>query len=215
MFTGLIEDVGTLATCKRTGDSAKLSIRTKLPIVQFAIGDSVAVNGACLTVESMEDAGILHFHTLAETLDKTNLGQLPMNSQVNLERAMRLDARLGGHLVAGHVDAVSQVRAITNEHSDYVITVDLPETMAPFVIPKGSIAINGISLTIANLAIDYFTLHIIPHTWAATNLKTLRTGDFVNLEADMIGKYVLRNQQLLAGTANPVDMDKLMESGFC
>lgn len=213
MFTGLIEDVGTLVARERGGESAKFAIATNLPIAEFAIGESVAVNGACLTVESKAESGLLHFHTLAETLSRTNLGDIPLNSAVNLERAMRLDGRLGGHLVSGHVDAVARVVSVAMQRGDFVLTVSLPENLAPLAIPKGSIAVNGVSLTIASLAKDRFTVHIIPHTWGATNLKDLTSGGAVNLEADLIGKYVLRHQELIAGVSS-VTMDSLRDSGF-
>jgi riboflavin synthase len=213
MFTGLIEDVGTLVAREQIGESAKFAISTKLPIAEFAIGDSVAVNGACLTVESKDESGVLHFHTLSETLDRTNLGEIPLNSGVNLERAMRLDGRLGGHLVSGHVDAMAKVLSVTREKNDYVVTVSLPEAMAPLTIPKGSIALNGVSLTIANLATNRFSVHVIPHTWKETNLASMKTGDPVNLEADLIGKYILRHQELIAG-GNSVTMESLRDSGF-
>jgi riboflavin synthase len=213
MFTGLIEDVGTLVAREQSGESAKFAISTKLPIAEFAIGDSVAVNGACLTIESKDESGVLHFHTLSETLNRTNLGEIPLNSVVNLERAMRLDGRLGGHLVSGHVDAMAKVLSVTREKDDYVVTVSLPEAMAPLTIPKGSIAVNGVSLTIANLAADRFSVHVIPHTWKETNLASMKTGDPVNLEADLIGKYILRHQELIAG-GNSVTMESLRDSGF-
>jgi len=214
MFTGLIEDVGTLVGRRETGKAGKLLVRTALPTAEIALGDSLAVNGACLTVEAFGGAGELEFHTLSETLRRTNLGELPLGAAVNLERALRLGGRLGGHLVQGHVDATAAIRDIRLGEDDTVVTIELPVAIAHLAIPKGSIAVNGVSLTIATLAIDSFTVHIIPHTWRATSLATAKPGERVNLEADLLGKYVLRQQQVLAATSSPISLDTLREAGF-
>lgn len=214
MFTGLIEDVGTLIQRSETGKDGKLSIKTRLPVREIAIGDSIAVNGACLTVEEKQSDGLLNFHTLSETLKRTNLGVIPIGSAVNLERAMQLGARLGGHLVQGHVDATAEVLAITQSAADIAVSISLPESLAHLVIAKGSIAINGISLTIAHLADNQFTVHIIPHTWEMTNLRDAQAGAPVNLEADMIGKYVLRQKDVKVPAPPNVTMDDLRDAGW-
>jgi riboflavin synthase len=216
MFTGLIEDVGQLVACTRTGKAAKLTVRTALPVDTIAVGDSIAVNGACLTVESAAPAeNMLAFHTLTETLAKTNLGQVKRGGGLNLERALRLGDRLGGHLVSGHVDQVVPIRAIGRAGDDIALELPVPDALRLLVIPKGSIAVNGISLTIADLREDALTIHVIPHTWENTNLKRARTGDPVNIEADMIGKYILRAQSAApAAAASGVTWDSLAEAGF-
>ena len=214
MFTGLIEDVGELAARTPQGKAAKLEIRTALPIADIEVGESIAVNGACLTVEQVQaEAGTLVFHSLRETLRRTNLATVAVGSPVNLERAMRLGDRLGGHLVLGHVDATASIAAVERLEDDYVVTIGLPEELHPLVIPKGSIAVDGISLTIAHLADDAFTVHIIPHTWDATNLQAAKPNSVVNLEADMVGKYILRSQQAPGGPGG-VSMQDLQNAGF-
>ena len=211
MFTGLIEDVGELAGRSPLGNAAKLAVRTALPAREIKVGDSIAVNGACLTVESVV-AGMVCFHTLNETLNRTNLGAVPIGGKVNLERALCLGDRLGGHLVSGHIDRTAAVRRVGHAGEDIVLTVELPESLRALVIPKGSIAVNGVSLTIAELTEGSFSVRIIPHTWQATNLPQLTSGSPVNLEADLIGKYVLRGRGLAAGSG--LDLDDLRRAGF-
>lgn len=214
MFTGLIEDVGILVSRTETGRDGKLAVKTALPSAEIAVGESVAVNGACLTVEAVGPGGTLEFHTLSETLRRTNLGAIPLGGPVNLERAMQIGGRLGGHLVQGHVDATADVLSIAESADDIVVTVSLPESLAHLIIPKGSIAIDGISLTVADLAKDRFTVHIIPHTWDSTSLRRAKPGDRVNLEADMIGKYVLRQKQVPGTAETTVTMDDLSRAGW-
>ena len=214
MFTGLIENVGLLNRRSRLGKAGKLEISTGLPLHDINIGDSIAVNGACLTVETIRHAeSTLVFHTLAETLDRTNLGRCPLGSSVNLERALAAGARLGGHFVQGHVDATAPITAVDQSRDDIVITVGLPETLQSLLIPKGSIAINGISLTVSALMKEVFQVSIIPHTWQETNLVDASPGDPVNLEADMIGKYVVRQLEL-GRPAPTVGYDTLRNAGF-
>ncbi len=214
MFTGLIEQIGELISRNRQGNAGKLTIKTHLPLAEFACGDSVAVNGACLTVEEMQfGQHYLVFHTLSETLDRTNLGSLKPGSAVNLERALKMGARLGGHLVSGHVDATAEISNIQKRRDDIVLTVQMPQKLKPLIIAKGSIAIDGISLTIADLSAVSFSVHIIPHTWQATNMARREKGDMVNLEADMIGKYIWHQHQL-ASAPPPLSMTSLESAGF-
>jgi len=214
MFTGLIEDVGRLAGRARTGAAGKLIVETALPLDEVRLGDSIAVSGACLTVSRILPARrALEFHTLAETLDRTNLGTRPVGSLVNLERALRVGDRLGGHLVQGHVDVAAPVLGIGRSGDDLSLRIQLPETLAKLVIPKGSIAVEGISLTVARLDSGTFECRIIPHTWKATNLAAFRAGDLVNLEADMVGKYILRQSDEPA-TRDEVTPETLRNAGF-
>jgi riboflavin synthase len=213
MFTGLIEDVGTLARRSPQGGAARLEVQTRLPLAEVRVGDSIAVNGACLTVErATAGTGRLVFHTLAETLARTNLGGLAAGARVNLERALRLGDRLGGHLVSGHVDATAEVVSVGRAGDDWAVTVALPADLRALVVMKGSIAVDGISLTIARLAAETFTVHIIPHTWAGTNLAEARPGTRVNLEADLIGKYILRRQEVEQGGG--LSAARLRDAGF-
>jgi riboflavin synthase len=212
MFTGLVESLGTVSSLSLAGKSGRLAVKTSLPLKEIAIGDSIAVNGACLTVAE-KSKGTLFFDVLNETLKRTTLGASRAGAVVNLERALRFGDRLGGHLVSGHIDGTAPVSGIKKEAGgDIRLTIRLPAALKPLLIPKGSIAVNGISLTIAELGHDSFTVCIIPHTWEATNLSCYQTGDKVNLESDMLGKYILRWQSLQ--DKGGVSMDDLAKAGF-
>ena len=214
MFTGLIEDVGRFVACRRgTGDAA-LEVATALPLAEVRVGDSMAVNGVCLTVEQvMPESGRLWFHVLEETLTRTNLGALPPGAAVNLERALRLGDRLGGHLVSGHVDLTAALLAVTRVGADRVLRIELPAALAPLVVPKGSVAVDGVSLTIAKLDAGFFEVCLIPHSWSVTALKARRAGDRVNLEGDLMGKFVLRQREL-AASGGHLRWDDLAGAGF-
>ena len=213
MFTGLIEDVATVLELTRREKTARLRVQTSLPTAEIRLGDSVAVNGACLTVESYTGNQLV-FHCLGETLARTNLNTVVAGDPVNLERALRLGDRLGGHLVSGHIDATAAILDLGKREADIVLRLAMPAALRALVVPKGSIAVNGISLTIAEVGHADFALHIIPHTWNATNLQTARKGDLVNLEGDMIGKFVLRREQVQRESTGGVGMDDLSEAGF-
>jgi riboflavin synthase len=212
MFTGLVESLGTVVSLTVHGKAGRLAVSTSLPLQEIAIGDSIAINGACLTVAE-KSPGALVFDVLNEPLKRTTLGASQPGSLVNLERALRLGDRLGGHLVSGHVDGTAPISAITKDAGgDIRLGIKLPAALKPLLIPKGSIAINGISLTIADLKHDSFTVCLIPHTWEATNLRCCNVGDPVNLETDMLGKYILRWQSLQG--KDGVSMDDLAKAGF-
>ena len=214
MFTGLVETTGTLAGMTRTGKSAELLVRCGLPVAELVRGESIAVNGVCLTLTGCVKGG-LSFHALSETLNRSNLGT-SVGRKVNLERALRLGDRLGGHLVSGHIDCRAEVLDIGRVEDDYELRVALPSDVAGQVVMKGSVAVNGVSLTIASLSRSDFTVRIIPHTWAETNLSDLQPGDVVNLETDMLGKFVLRQLEL-KGDGNGgggVTMETLFKAGF-
>jgi len=199
MFTGLVEDVGTVIRADRRSDALVLTVRpARLPVAELAIGDSVCHDGVCLTVT---ERGGDSYQTLAgaETLARTTLGQLRAGSKVNLERALRAGDRLGGHMVAGHVDGVGEVTARRDAGANIVYTVRAPQGLLRYVVEKGSIAIDGISLTVNRVdppGGETFDVAIIPHTAAATTLTDRRAGHKVNLEVDVIGKYV---ERLLGG----------------
>jgi riboflavin synthase len=192
MFTGLVEEVGTVV--ERTGP--RLVVAASRVLEDSGLGASVAVNGACLTVVEM-GGGRLRFDVGPETLARTALGDLAAGDRVNLERPMRLGGLVGGHLVQGHVDGVGTVAALTREADTARLTIEWPgEALAPLLIPQGSVAVDGVSLTVARLNARDFEIMIIPHTLAATTLGGLARGKRVNLEMDMIGKYVQRVLQL-------------------
>jgi riboflavin synthase len=190
MFTGLVEATGTVVALAERGEQARLTLEAPFA-AEVALGDSVAVNGCCLTLAEAGD-GVLHFDLLKQTLAVTSLGGLQAGSLVNLERAMRVGDRFGGHFVLGHVDATGEITAITPVGQDHRIDVRLPAALLPLCIDKGSLAVDGISLTIAALAGDTATFWITPHTWAHTHLRATAPGARVNLEADMLAKHVAR-----------------------
>lgn len=213
MFTGLVETTGVLADMARTGKSAELVVRCDLPVKELEIGESIAVNGVCLTLTGCSKGG-LSFHALSETLNRSNLGA-SVGRKVNLERALRLGDRLGGHLVSGHIDCCAEVLDIGRVEDDVELRVALPAAVAGQVVMKGSIAVNGVSLTIASLSREDFTVRIIPHTWSETNLSDLRAGEPVNLETDMLGKFVLRQLELKGEDGGGgVTMEMLLKAGF-
>jgi riboflavin synthase len=190
MFTGLIEATGTIAAIRPEGAGSRLQVETSLA-AGLAEGDSIAVNGVCLTVVA-RSAGHFEADLSPETLRVTTLGGATAGRIVNLERPLAATDRLGGHFVLGHVDATGSVRGLENAGDCFWLEAQVPDTLAPYLIPKGSIAIDGISLTIATLLDDGVRVQIVPFTWSRTTLSSARVGDALNLEADVIGKYVAR-----------------------
>jgi riboflavin synthase len=190
MFTGLVESIGRVRSLDRRGDAARLTLETPLAAA-LSLGESLAVNGCCLTVTST-DGDSACFDLLGETLARTNLGGLAPGARVNLERALRADGRFGGHFVQGHIDTTTEVLSAETKGEDLNLIIALPEAGARYLIEKGSIAVNGVSLTVASLGEDRFGLWIIPHTLQETNLGDLRAGSPVNLEYDMLAKYAER-----------------------
>ena len=201
MFTGLIEIIGVVSEVARTSSGVTLSIRTPLGS-QLRQGESVSVNGVCLTATTCSESE-WSADIGPETARVTTLGSLVPGQRVNLERSMRADGRFGGHFVQGHADGMGVVDAIRPDGESYWIAVRIPPELEPFLILKGSIAIDGVSLTIARLERGLLDVMIIPFTWAHTTLSSLRTGDRVNLECDMVGKYVARSMELAARSGFP------------
>ena len=194
MFTGIVEAVGTLAEVKGAGGASRVRIQTPLSAT-MKVGDSIAVNGVCLTVILIDGENLLA-DIGPETARVTTLGTLQRGQEVNLERPLKADGRLDGHFVLGHVDGIGVIEEIRAEAESRWVTVGFPSTLAPFLIRKGSIAVDGISLTVAGLGEKQFDVQVIPFTWTHTSLKGLRKGDKVNLECDMIGKYLIRSLEL-------------------
>ncbi len=189
MFTGLIEDVGSIAALRLSRGSAVMTVRTKLPLRGMAMGASVAVNGACLTVVKKSS----HAFTVdvsPETLACTSLGTLKAGSRVNLEQPMRLNERLGGHLVTGHVDGVGTIVSMAKQGEFTIFSFRVTKELGRLLVPKGSVAVDGISLTVNHCRRGCFSVAIIPFTLEHTNLQGRRVGDKVNIETDLIGKYV-------------------------
>jgi riboflavin synthase len=191
MFTGLVEECGEIVALESDETGARLTVRAGVVNADAQLGDSIAVNGCCLTVAARE-GDTLRFDLLAETLARTNLGRLSPGSRVNLERALAAGARLGGHFVQGHIDGTAEVLAFEPVGADHRLEVALPAEFARYVAFKGSIAIDGMSLTVAEVRDASFVVWIIPHTLAKTNLSARRRGDIVNLEFDLLAKYVER-----------------------
>ncbi|MBI4698332.1 MAG: riboflavin synthase [Nitrospirae bacterium] len=212
MFTGLIESTGSVSSIKRTGGGLRVSVRTEPagPAIELQIGDSIAINGVCLT--AVENSRGIVFDVSPETLRNTNLGELKINDKVNIERALRLSDRLGGHLVTGHVDGVGVIAGKKKEGEYTFYTFEASPEVLKYTVIKGSIAVDGISLTVINVDDHSFSVAIIPHTLTATNIGGKGIGDRVNLEVDIIGKYVEKF------VSNKNNDDKLMtllrEKGF-
>ena len=194
MFTGLVEAVGELIERKPTSGGYRVRVASPLA-EELSPGDSVAVNGVCLTV-ILAEKGEIHADVGPETIRVTTLATLPSGVPVNLERPLRADSRFGGHFVQGHVDAIGHVAERRPEAEFEWLTVGFPAALAPYFVRKGSVAVDGISLTIAGLGTDRFDVQIVPYTLAHTNLGSLGVGDGVNLECDMVGKYVARAAEL-------------------
>lgn len=191
MFTGIIEELGYVSELIRHDEGAKISIATSVVTEDTRDGDSIAVNGVCLTALNVRADGF-DADVSEETLRRSTLGGLAVGSRVNLERALTLSARLGGHMVQGHVDGRGTFIAAIQEGDFYTVRIGYPADLGRYMVHKGSVTVEGISLTIAELTGDHFDLAIIPKTWEVTNLSVLKPGDAVNLEVDVIAKYVER-----------------------
>ncbi len=217
MFTGIVEETGTIRTIRRGAASSVLSIAGEVILSDLRIGDSVAVNGVCLTATSVDSGGFTA-DVMHETLRRSSLGALAAGSRVNLERAMAANGRFGGHIVSGHIDGTGTVRAIRRDDNAVWYTVAAPGSLLRYVVEKGSITIDGISLTVAAVTEGDFSVSVIPHTAAVTTLSERRIGDAVNLETDIIGKYV---EKLLRSEPEPdrpqgggLTMEFLAQNGF-
>lgn len=215
MFTGIVEEVGKIKKIERNTVSAKLSIEADKVIQEVKEGDSIAVNGICLTVTSFTKnsftADVMH-----ETMNRTTLGKLKENSPVNLERALSVMGRFGGHMVSGHIDGRGKIVGIEKDDNAVLFTIETTEKILRYIVEKGSIAINGISLTVARVDRKNFTVSVIPHTLRVTSLGSFQKGDEVNLENDIVGKYI----EKLLGLSCPekkestLTMDFLIKNGF-
>lgn len=194
MFTGIVEAIGTLTEVKGTGSGFRVRIQTALS-ADMKVGDSLAVNGVCLTA-ILIDGDIVHADVGPETSRVTTLGTMQRGQEVNLERPLRTDGRFDGHFVMGHVDGVGTIDEIRSEGESRWLTIGFPTPLAPLFVRKGSVAVDGISLTVAGLGERQFDVMVVPFTWGATTLKAARKGDKVNLECDLIGKYVARAMEL-------------------
>jgi len=191
MFTGLIEDTGKVSSLIKKGEAGVLTVETALVTSEIAIGDSVAVNGACLTVTAKGEH-TLSFDVSPESISRTLIGRLSSGSRVNLERALKLGDRMGGHIVSGHVDCTGQLIRSENRSGNYQLQFTISAEQARYLVEKGSVTVDGVSLTVNSVTQNSFSVNIIPHTFSATTLEQLKIGDRVNIETDIIGKYVER-----------------------
>lgn len=214
MFTGLIEDLGTLREIHTGADQAVLTVGSALPMADLTIGESIAINGVCLTVTRFA-VGAFCADISPETLACTTLGRLDPGARVNLERALRLSDRLGGHLVTGHVDGLARIVERRQEGNAWRFRFQCDAALCGQLVDKGSVAVDGISLTVNQVKGDSFTLAVIPHTLAMTTLQERKVGDEVNIETDLIGKYVARFlSQDSRGKQPGVTMETLAKHGF-
>jgi riboflavin synthase len=200
MFTGLIEEKGKLINKIKTGDGLRLVLTAKKVFDDLNIGSSISVNGVCLTVVELNKDSFA-VDTIEETLKKTNLGQLNVNDFVNLERPLKADARLGGHFVLGHVDTTGIVESVQELSNSHFMTISFPKNFQQYLIYVGSVAIDGVSMTVAEVTDNTFSIGIIPHTWIETVFSNKKPGDSVNLEFDVLGKYV---EKIMEGKADNI-----------
>lgn len=216
MFTGIIEEIGEIVSIKKGAQSAVITIRANKIMEDIHLGDSIAMNGVCLTVTSFDQHSYC-VDVMHETLNRTNLGQLKGGSKVNLERAMAADGRFGGHIVAGHVDGPGTIVSMTKDDNAVWVTVETDRSVLKYIVNKGSITIDGISLTVADVTDKTFSVSMIPHTKDHTTLLDKKPGDTVNLETDMVGKYVeklLKFQEEDQKPSSNITVDFLREHGF-
>ncbi len=213
MFTGLIGWVGRLESISTTGEQVRLRVDARGWGVEPATGDSIAVQGVCLTLVGSAD-GRLNFDVLRRTLEVTALSRKQPGAALNLEVALRMGDFLGGHFVSGHVDGVARVKNWRQDGSDRILTLAPASDLLAQIVPKASVAVDGVSLTVSDLSKDEFQVRIIPHTWKHTSLHELRAGDDANLETDMLGKYARSSGSADSANAKPLDMQRLIDAGF-
>ncbi len=202
MFTGLVEECGRVVETIIEGRSARLTVHCDIVSQGAKLGDSISVNGCCLTIVQMENVE-LTFDAVPETLFRTNLGALLANDRVNLERPLLVGDRLGGHFVQGHIDGVGKIISMTENENAVIIEIYVPAPLRRYLIEKGSITVDGVSLTVAEVRYESFTVWTIPHTRAVTNLGIRKPGDEVNLECDLLGKYIERLMEARKPTSPP------------
>ena len=218
MFTGLVEEIGTINNISLQGTSGTIAIKASAVTEGTKVGDSIAVNGVCLTVTSLSDDGFTA-DVMAETVRRSSLGSLKSGDRCNLERAMAADGRFGGHIVSGHIDGTGRVAKVVKEENAIWFTIEADKSLLDYIVEKGSVALDGISLTVAAVSNTDFKVSIIPHTQEATTLYLRKPGDIINIETDVIGKYVAKMMGRETGSdteesGGSITMDFLRDNGF-
>lgn len=214
MFTGIIEALGRIEAVQSVSGGARMVVCPPRPLEGLQTGESISINGVCQTAEPASTAGRLVFFQSGETLRRSTLGSLKPGDIVNIERALRADSRLGGHFVMGHVDGVGEIRRFDRSGESWTLEVAYPRELGVYMAPKGSVAVDGISLTLAKVTGESFTVAVIPHTVRDTTLSQAAAGRPVNLEADMFARYVVRALEGMAGRGESVSMELLRRAGF-
>ena len=221
MFTGIVEEIGTVVSISKGVQSSKLTLQGDVIFEDMHIGDSIAVNGVCLTVTT-KTSNTFTVDVMAETLRRSSLGSLTNGSKVNMERAMAANGRFGGHIVSGHIDGTGVIESFVKEDNAVWVTINTPSKILKYIIEKGSITIDGISLTVAYVDSDCFKVSLIPHTAANTTLLIKKPGDIVNLENDVVGKYIDKllhfkdnsEEEMRSEKTSSISMDFLAQNGF-
>ena len=216
MFTGIVEEVGKIIDVKKGANSSRLIIGAEKIFSDMNVGDSVAVNGVCLTVTDFEK-NMFWADVMSETLSRSSLGSLKKGSLVNLERAMAANGRFGGHIVSGHIDGTGVIKSMKKDDIAVWVSISAPKNILKFIVEKGSVALDGISLTVADIGDDEFKVSVIPHTGGNTSLLLKKAGDIVNIENDIIGKYVERLMSFKTDSAaksSGISLEFLADNGF-
>lgn len=213
LFTGIVEEIGTVKSINIAGKSGTVNIKAKKVLEGTRVGDSIAVNGICLTVTSMTESGFTA-DIMAETVRRSSLSVCRGNDSVNLERAMAADGRFGGHIVSGHIDGTGTITSLSREENAVWVTISAGSGIIRYIVEKGSICIDGISLTVAKVSDGNFSVSVIPHTAEQTTLLKKRAGDIVNLENDIVGKYVEKFLGVEQNRPGGITMEMLSEYGF-
>lgn len=215
MFTGIIEEIGLVKEFRKSEKNALIVVECKKVLAGLnedtKIGDSIAIDGVCQTVTALS-SNSFSAQVSSETLGVTTFSKLKVGASVNLERALTLSSRLGGHIVSGHVDGLAKIKIIQKQADFYILKLEVEKSLAKYVAKKGSVALNGISLTVSDVVSNEFDVAVIPHTFENTNLNTLKVGDFVNFEVDILAKYV--EKILSTGNNSAIDENFLKENGF-
>ncbi|MFP4644253.1 MAG: riboflavin synthase [Spirochaetales bacterium] len=213
MFTGLIEEIGTVRESTPISGGKRLVIESSVVVGDLAIGDSVSVDGVCQTAVAVASR-TFSCEAVGETLDKTTLGALQSGARVNLERAMRADTRMGGHMVQGHVSGLGYVTGVQRRGDNWLLLIDLPESLLPLMVPEGSVAVQGVSLTVAHISGREIGINVVPHTADHTNLVMHKSGDSVNIETDILGRYVARMLSAYTTGEGKLDISELAKWGY-